>query len=122
MLNTGLLTLNIYITHALSLGCLLFALVTWVADNFAIVADKVTITYDLLLESNKYNIILTAEKYLINFAKLNDLDLKGSYNPHKYEFSNEDFFDGVHGRDRVFKKIFQPVLWRAVMKHMWVSY
>ena len=68
------------------------------------------ITYDLLLESNKYNIILTAEKYLINFAKLNDLDLKGSYNPHKYEFSNEDFFDGVHGRDRVFKKIFQPVL------------
>jgi len=68
------------------------------------------ITYDLLLESNKYNIILKAEKYLINFAKLNDLDLKGSYNPHKYEFSNEDFFDGVHGRDRVFKKIFQPVL------------
>ena len=68
------------------------------------------ITYDLLLESNKYNIILTAEKYLINFAKLNDLDLKGSYNPHKYELSNEDFFDGVHGRDRVFKKIFQPVL------------
>jgi len=64
------------------------------------------ITYDLLLESNKYNIILKAEKYLINFAKLNDLDLKGSYNPHKYEFSNEDFFDGVHGRDRVFKKIF----------------
>ena len=68
------------------------------------------IAYDLLLESNKYNIILTAEKYLINFAKLNDLDLKGSYNPHKYEFSNEDFFDGVHGSDRVFKKIFQPVL------------
>ena len=68
------------------------------------------ITYDLLLESNKYNIILKAEKYLINFAKLNDLDLKGSYNPHKYEFSNEDFFDGVHGSDRVFKKIFQPVL------------
>jgi hypothetical protein len=67
------------------------------------------ITYDLLLESNKYNMILTAEKYLINFAKLNNLNIKGSYNPHKYEFTNDDFFDGVHGRDRVFKKIFEQV-------------
>ena len=29
------------------------------------------ITYDLLLESNKYNMILTAEKYLINFRYFN---------------------------------------------------
>ena len=68
------------------------------------------ITYDLLLESNKYKHILIAEKYLINFAKLNDIDLKGSYNPHKYDFANKDFFDGVHGRDQVIKKIFEPVL------------
>ena len=68
------------------------------------------IAYDLLLESNKYKHILIAEKYLINFAKLNDIDLKGSYNPHKYDFTNEDFFDGVHGRDQVIKKIFEPVL------------
>ena len=68
------------------------------------------ITYVLLLESNKYKHILIAEKYLINFAKLNDIDLKGSYNPHKYDFANKDFFDGVHGRDQVIKKIFEPVL------------
>jgi len=68
------------------------------------------ITYDLLLESNKYKHILIAEKYLINFAKLNDIDLKGSYNPHKYDFANKDFFDGVHGRDQVIKKIFERVL------------
>ena len=68
------------------------------------------ITYDLLLESDKYKHILIAEKYLINFAKLNDIDLKGSYNPHKYDFANKDFIDGVHGRDQVIKKIFEPVL------------
>jgi hypothetical protein len=53
---------------------------------------------------------LIAEKYLIDFAKLNDVDVKGSYNPHKYNLTNEDFFDGVHGRDQVLKEIFQPVL------------
>jgi len=65
------------------------------------------IAYDLLLESNKYKHILIAEKYLINFAKLNDIDIKGSYSPHKYDFANKDFFDGVHGRDQVIKKIFE---------------
>jgi hypothetical protein len=68
------------------------------------------ITYDLLLEANKYNHILIAEDYLINFAKLNDVDLKGSYNPHKYDLTYQDFYDGVHGRDLVLKKIFDPVL------------
>ena len=68
------------------------------------------IAYDLLIENNKYKHILIAEKYLIDFAKLNDVDLKGSYNPHKYNLTNEDFFDGVHGRDQVLKEIFQPVL------------
>ena len=68
------------------------------------------IAYDLLIENNKYKHILIAEKYLIDFAKLNDVDVKGSYNPHKYNLTNEDFFDGVHGRDQVLKEIFQPVL------------
>jgi hypothetical protein len=36
--------------------------------------------------------------------------VKGSYNPHKYGFTNKDFFDGVHGRDWVVKKIFEPNL------------
>ena len=67
------------------------------------------ISYDLLIESDNYNYITIAEKYLIDLANNNDFDLKGSYNPHKYGFGNEDFFDGVHGRDQVIKKIFQPI-------------
>ena len=68
------------------------------------------ITYDLLVENKKYKYILISEKYLINFAELNNIDVKGSYNPHKYGFTNKDFFDGVHGRDWVVKKIFEPNL------------
>jgi hypothetical protein len=68
------------------------------------------ITYDLLLEAKKYNHILIAEEYLINYAKLNGIILKGSYNPHNYNLSNQDFYDGVHGRDSVLIKIFKPTL------------
>ena len=68
------------------------------------------IAYDLLIDSGKYNHILIAEKYLIDFAKLNDIDLRGSYNPHRYNFANEDFFDAVHGRDRVTEEIFKSLL------------
>jgi len=64
------------------------------------------ISYDLLLESEKYNMILSAEKYLINFSKLKNVSLKGSYNPYEYGLINEDFFDAVHGRNEVFKQIF----------------
>lgn len=68
------------------------------------------ISYDLLVESKKYNIILDVEKFLKNFAKLNNIEIKGSYNPHNYGLAYEDFFDGVHGRDLVLKKIFQRTL------------
>ena len=66
------------------------------------------IAFDLLIESNKYKQILIAEEYLINFANLNNINLKGSYNPYEYSLTNEDFFDGVHGRNQALKKIFQP--------------
>jgi len=68
------------------------------------------IAYDLLIENEKYKHILIAEKYLIDFAKLNDINIMGSYNPNKYNFSNEDFFDAVHGRDHVPQEIFKPFL------------
>ena len=66
------------------------------------------IAFDLLIESDKYKQILIAEEYLINFANLNNINLKGSYNPYEYSLTNEDFFDGVHGRNQALKKIFQP--------------
>lgn len=66
------------------------------------------IAYDLLEANFQYRYIMIAEKYLNEFAALNDFEVRGSYNPHKYNFTNKDFFDGVHGRDQVFKQIFQP--------------
>ena len=68
------------------------------------------ITYDLLVKNKKYKYILISEKYLINFAELNGINVKGSYNPHKYGFTNKNFLDGVHGRSSVVKKIFESTL------------
>jgi hypothetical protein len=31
----------------------------------------------------------------------------GSYNPHKFGFKNEDFFDGMHSLDSVYEKLFK---------------
>tara|TARA_B100000787_G_scaffold157833_1_gene134859 strand:+ start:3261 stop:4352 length:1092 start_codon:yes stop_codon:yes gene_type:complete len=64
------------------------------------------ITYDLLKGNEKYKYISIAEKYLINLANINGFKLRGSYSPHKFNLTNKDFFDGVHGRDSVYKKIF----------------
>jgi hypothetical protein len=65
------------------------------------------ITYDILMKKSKYHIINRAEKYLINFANKNDIEIKGSYNPHKYNFKYTDFSDGMHGKNKVAKKIFE---------------
>lgn len=65
------------------------------------------ITYDLLMKETKYQYIDIAEKYLINFAKQQNITVTGSYNPHKYGFTNRDFFDGMHSHEVVAKKIFE---------------
>jgi len=65
------------------------------------------ITYDLLIENEKYKYIQIAEQYINNFAIKHNVDVKGSYNPHKYGFTNKNFFDGMHGHDGVAKKIFE---------------
>lgn len=65
------------------------------------------ITYDLLIKDEKYKHIKIAEQYIITFATKHNLDVKGSFNPHKYGFTNKNFFDGMHGHDGVAKKIFE---------------
>jgi len=64
------------------------------------------ITYDLLMKQQEYQILDKVEKYLITFANEHNIEIKGSYNPHKYSFENKDFYDGMHGHDKVIKKIF----------------
>lgn len=64
------------------------------------------ITYDLLMKQPAYQILDKVEKHLITFANKRNIEIKGSYNPHKYSFENKDFSDGMHGHDNVIKKIF----------------
>jgi len=62
-------------------------------------------SYDILTKDEKYKHINIVEEYLTNFSQSKNIELKGSYNPHKYNFTNKDFFDGMHGHDVVAKKI-----------------
>jgi len=65
------------------------------------------VTYDLLIKNKKYKYLTIAEHYINDFAIKNNITIKGSYNPHKYGFTNKDFIDGMHGHDSVVKKIFE---------------
>ncbi|SHO80916.1 conserved hypothetical protein [hydrothermal vent metagenome] len=65
------------------------------------------ISYDILSKNRKYRYIDIVEKYLKKFAKEMNIELKGSYNPHIYNFKNRDFADGMHSHDEVVKKIFE---------------
>ncbi len=66
-------------------------------------------TYDILIEKDKYKIINEVEEYLIKLASKKDIKVLGSYNPHKYNLKNENFFDGMHSLDNVYEKIFQEL-------------
>ena len=66
-------------------------------------------TYDILVKDEKYKHITIVEEYLLKFSTLKNIELKGSFNPHKYNFTNKDFFDGMHGHDVVAKKIAQTL-------------
>ncbi|MDA9574285.1 hypothetical protein N9R52_01625 [Porticoccaceae bacterium] len=63
-------------------------------------------TYDLLINNPSYNIISEVEQYLVRLAAEKDISVKGSYNPHKFNLSNKDFLDGMHGDETVTKTIF----------------
>jgi len=65
------------------------------------------ISYDLLIKDKRYAIIKDVELYLKEFAKDNNIEIFGSYNPHKFNFTNRDFMDGMHGLERVTKKILE---------------
>ena len=64
-----------------------------------------SITYDLLIKNKKYKYIKIAEQYINNFAITYNLEVKGSYNPHKYGFTYKNFSNAAHFNDIVTKKI-----------------
>jgi hypothetical protein len=47
------------------------------------------------------------ENYLRHFASKQNIQLLGSYDPKKYNFVSSDFFDYLHGREIVAKRIFE---------------
>jgi hypothetical protein len=67
------------------------------------------ISYDLLSNNKKYMMINETEKYLLKFSNKNDIKIVGSYNPHKYNFTYKDFFDGMHGLDNTYNVIFKEI-------------
>lgn len=63
------------------------------------------ITYNLLVKDPKYKIIVDVERYLKSLASSRKLKISGSYDPQNDKFSSFDFFDGMHGKDIVMKKL-----------------
>lgn len=65
------------------------------------------IVYKYLMENKKYKMVKIVEQYVRKFAFENKIEIYGSYNPIVNNFTNEDFFDGMHGLDVVYKTIFK---------------
>jgi len=63
------------------------------------------LTYDILIKNPKYH-LNAVEEYFHQFAKTNQLQIIGSYNPQKLGLIQEDFFDGMHCRFNAMEKIF----------------
>ena len=55
----------------------------------------------------KYEVVPQIEAYLRKFAADNGITVIGSYDPARYGFKGEDFFDGTHGHDIVMKRLFE---------------
>jgi hypothetical protein len=64
-------------------------------------------SYDLLIKNIKYKYLNIAEDYLVNFAKENNIKIKGSYNPHTGNFTYKNFFDAMHGEESIVENIFK---------------
>ena len=64
--------------------------------------------YDLLIKNNKYKYLNISENYLVNFAKKNNIKVKGSYNPHTGNFTYKNFRDAMHGEESIVENIFKP--------------
>ncbi|MBN2963367.1 hypothetical protein JWV37_01110 [Sulfurospirillum sp. T05] len=67
-------------------------------------------TYDILVEKKEYQIINEVELFLSSLANKYNIKIIGSYNPHKYGFTNEDFFDGMHSLDSVYIILFKDLI------------
>lgn len=63
------------------------------------------IVYSEISTNIKYKNVLNAEKYFYDFAKKKHIPIMGSYNPKKGNYTRNDFYDGMHLKEEVVKKI-----------------
>ena len=63
--------------------------------------------YRTCLKDPKYSITIKVEEYLRQLARDNGFAVIGSFDPGKYGFGAEDFFDEIHGHESVMKKLFE---------------
>ena len=61
--------------------------------------------YDFIEKDSRYSIVNDVEKYINKYAKQNHIQVYGSYNPYKFNFTEKYFLDEMHGIDLVIKKI-----------------
>lgn len=63
--------------------------------------------YTFFNNTKEYKMVLESESLLINYANEKKIKLIGSYDPTNNNFNKSYFFDGIHGVDRVIKKLIE---------------
>jgi hypothetical protein len=56
------------------------------------------------IEQN-YKLVIVTENKVVNFAKENNIRCLGSFSPIKMEIDNKGFYDGMHSKEYIIKKI-----------------
>ena len=64
-------------------------------------------TYKLFDDNPRYQIVISLEKNLKDFATRNNIKVIGSYDPARYQLGEKDFFDDTHGHEIVTEKVFR---------------
>jgi hypothetical protein len=59
----------------------------------------------------EHPMIITAEKYVRNYAGINHIKVFGSYDPKYLGFDKSYFYDGSHGKEKAIKKILGTDPW-----------
>lgn len=65
------------------------------------------LVYDYINKTEQYKNVLNAERFFVNIAEEENLQLFGSYNPRKCGVDENDFSDGMHLRTSGYNKIFK---------------
>ena len=63
--------------------------------------------YQACKDNPNYRMTLEVEAYLRALARAEGFAVIGSFDPEKYGFRGDEFFDGIHGHDMVMQKLFQ---------------